>query len=119
MPSRIAESGSHGFPQQENPLQVAKWSGKRETVTSSGASQLITLSSGATLVEISAVEAVYLEFGGAGAVATSTIEDDASRIFLAGVQVVPVPLDSSGDPYTHVAVLQVAVAGIVQVEMLD
>jgi hypothetical protein len=116
---RKDSSDSHVFPENQTPLQVARWSGQRESVTSSGTSQRITLPTGADLIEISAAEAVYLNFGGGAVDATSSIADDGSRLFLAGVQVVPVPLDpATSIPYTHVAVLQVATAGLLQVEEL-
>ena len=116
---RNKQSSSHVYPESQTPLQVARWSGQRESKTTTGSSQRITLPSGADLIEISAAEAVYMNFGGSGVTATSTIADDASRLFLAGVQVVPVPLDpATGDPYTHVAVLEVATGGLLQIEEL-
>lgn len=101
------------------PLQVARWSGQREFKTTSGTTQRITLPTGTKLIEITAVNPVYINFGDNTVEATSTIADDGSRLFLAGVQVVQVPLDPADNvPYTHVAVIQVSVAGIFQVEKL-
>ena len=116
---RNAQSGSHVYPESQMPLQITRWSGQRESVTSSASSQRITLPTGADLIEISAAEAVFLNFGDNAVDATSTIADDGSRLFLAGVQVAPVPFDpATGIPYTHVAVLQVATAGLLQIEEL-
>ncbi len=116
---RKSRSNSHLFPENNTPLQVARWSGQRDSVTSSGSSQRITLPTGADLLEITAVNPVFINFGGSSVDATSTIADDGSRLFLAGVQVVQVPLDpATGDPYTHVAVLEVSSAGIFQIEEL-
>ncbi len=116
---RNTQSSSHVYPENQTPLQVARWSGQRESVTTTASSQRITLPAGADLIEISAAEAVFLNFGDDAVDASSTIADDGSRLFLAGVQVAPVPLDpATGTPYTHVAVLQVATAGLLQVEEL-
>ena len=115
---RNHKSNDHNFP-GDTPLQVPRWTEQRESVTTSGASQRLTLPTGASLIEISAQEAAYLNFGDNTVDASAVIANGESRLFLAGVQVVPVPLDSSGDPQTHVAVLQESVAGIFQVEELS
>lgn len=102
------------------PLQVARWSGQRDSKTTSGSSQRITLPTGSKLIELTAVNSVFANFGGSGVNATSTIANDGSRLFLAGVQVVQVPLDpATGIPYTHVAVIQQTEAGVFQVEKLN
>lgn len=107
------------FPGGE-PLQVARWSGQRDSKTTSVSSQRITLPTGAKLIEITAVNPVFINFGDVTVDASSTIAIDGSRIFLAGVQVVQVPLDpATGLPYTHVAVIQVSAAGIFQIEELQ
>ena len=101
------------------PLQVARLSGQRESVTSSGSSQRITLPVGTKIAEITAVNPVFINFGDVTVDASSTIAADGSRIFLAGVQVMQIPLDpATGIPYTHVAVIQVTAAGIFQIEDL-
>ena len=117
--NRDEQTDTHVFPEQSVPLQVARWTEQRESVTTSGASQRITLPVGSSLIELTAIEAVFINFGDVTVDASSVIADDGSRLFLAGVQVVPVPLDSSGDPYTHLAVIQQSVAGIFQVEQLS
>ena len=102
------------------PLQVARWSGQRESITSSASSQRITLPAGTKIAEITAVNPVFINFGDVTVDATAVIANDGSRIFLAGVQVMQIPLDpATGIPYTHVAVLQVTAAGIFQIEELQ
>ncbi|NIO42811.1 MAG: hypothetical protein GTO41_23265, partial [Burkholderiales bacterium] len=49
------------------PLQVVRFSGKRVGGAFTGSSTLFTLPTGATLVEITATENCYIEFGGASA----------------------------------------------------
>jgi len=99
------------------PLQITRWSGKREFKTTSGTSQLITIPVGAQVLEITAELDVFINFGDDTPVASSTIADDGSRYFPAGVQVVPIPINAStGKEYLKVAVIQKTVAGIFQVE---
>ena len=102
------------------PLQVVRWTGKRAAVSFDGTSKDIVIPAGSILVEMSATENCYINFGtGSAPTATSTIADDGSRLFLAGVQVIPVPIDSATDaPYTHIGVLQESITGILQVEEL-
>ncbi len=107
-------------PGKDTPLHVVLWSGQRDFKTTSGTSQLIVLPVGSKIIEITAVENVYVEFGGSGAVAEAVIADDLSRLLLKGIQVIPVPLDpATGLEYTHVAVIQSTVAGIFQVEQVS
>lgn len=109
-----SKTGEHQF-RQATPLQVARGTGNRVHGTSSGTSQRFTLPSGATLLEIRAAEAVYLNFGGA---AVDAAADVTSQYFPAGVQVVPVP-DNSGSPATHLAYIQATTAGVVQAEEVE
>lgn len=102
------------------PLQVTRWSGKRESKTLSGTSQEIVLPTGSKVIEIMSEQNCYIRFGGSGVEATTVIADDGSRFFVLGVQVIPVPLDpASGVEYTHVAVIWQSTAGIFQVEKLQ
>lgn len=100
------------------PLQVVRWSGARQAVVSSASSKVIPLPAGLEGMEISAVEDVYISFGGDDTiVASSTIASDGSRLFLAGVQVVPVPINPvTAAPYTFMAVIRKSTDGIFQVE---
>lgn len=119
---RNDSNDTHVFPGQDGnvPLQVTRWTGQRESVTTSGASQRLTLPTGTGLVEITAEQNVYLNFGDNTVVASAVIADDASRFFLLGVQVIPVPIDPATElPYTHVAVIQQNIAGVFQVEQLN
>ena len=104
---------SHVFPEQETPLQVVRWTNNIIQATTSGTSARTALPSGASLVEIRCTENVYLKFGDVTVVAAA---DNTSSLFLAGTQVVPVPLDSSGDPETYIAYIQESAAGTLQVE---
>jgi len=101
------------------PLQIGRWSGQRASLVASGTSGRITLPTGAEYIEITAVEPTYLNFGDVTVVATTVIASDGSRYFAAGVQVISVPLDPATSlPYTHVAILQVSLGGLIQVEQL-
>lgn len=101
------------------PLQVARLSGKRVGGAFTASSASFTLPTGATLIEVSATENCYLEFGSGSPVAEATIADDLSRLFLAGVQVLPVPLDGSDVPYTKCAVISAGTDGVVQFEKCE
>ena len=107
----------HPF-QKGTPLQVVRWSGTRVGVASgvSGSSELALPST--DIIEITATENIYIRFGNTGmTVATTTVADNASRLFLAGVQVVPVPFDTNGDPWDFFSVIRAAAtSGVVQIE---
>jgi hypothetical protein len=111
----------HPF-QKGTPLQVVRWSGNRVGVASgvSGSTEEL-LPAGAQLIEITATENIYIRFGNTGMpVASTTIADDGSRLFLAGVQVVPVPLDAAGNPFDYFSVIRAAAtSGIVQIEEVE
>ncbi len=104
---------------RHTPLQVTRWTEQRTSVTFTATSARLTLPAGSLIVEISCTENCYLNFGGASVDATAAIAIDESRIFLAGVQNVVVPLDGSGDPFTHLAVIQHTVSGLIQVEEVE
>ncbi len=100
------------------PLQVARWSGKRISMTFGAGSGRVVIPAGSQTIELTAAENCFIAFGDVTVVASSTIATDGSRLFLAGVQAVSVPLDTDGIPFTHVAAIQQTVAGILQVEQL-
>jgi len=101
-------------------LQVTRWTGQRVGVTTGPAAELIQLPTGTELIEITATENVYVAFGDGTVVATATIGNDASRLFLAGVQIVPVPIDSGNDlPFTHMSVIEESSPGVFQAEQVD
>lgn len=101
------------------PLQITRWSGKRASVTAGAAALRITLPPGAVCVELTAVQNIFLTFGDSTIVTTKVIEDDGARLYLAGVQVIPVPFDpATGLVFTHVSVISDVVSGIVQVEQV-
>ena len=119
---RETQSDALVIPTQgkDEVLQITRWSGQREFKTTSGSSQRITLPTGSKILEITAVTDTYVNFGDVTVDATTVIADDASRLLLAGVQVIPVPLDpATGLEYTHVAVIQSTAAGIFQVEQVS
>lgn len=109
------------FPFQNGaPLQVVRWSGQRVAIASDGDSTAMQiLPAGAKLIEISATQDCYMAFGDGAVVASGTVAPDGSRLFLAGAQIVVVPLDSEDVPFTHCAVIQAGVAGIVQIEGVE
>lgn len=100
-------------------LQITRWSGQREFKTTTASSQLIVLPVGSKVIEITAVADVFINFGDGTPVASSTIADDGSRLLLAGVQVIPVPINpATGVEYLKVAVIQSTAAGIFQIEQV-
>lgn len=114
-------SQSHHFPVSKGsvPVQVVRWSGQRVGGAFTGSASLLTLPAGSTLIEISATENCYLEFGDDSAEAETTIASNLSRLFLAGTQVAPVPLDGDGNPLTHVSVISAGANGVIQVEQVE
>ena len=100
------------------PLQVARWTEQRASVATGPSSARVTIPAGAEIVELTASESCYINFGGSGVDASSVIASDGSRLFLAGVQAIVVPLDGSGVPFTHVAAIRQSTSGIFQVEQL-
>lgn len=107
------------FAKDRTPLQVLNWTQQRAGLAFTGSTDRLALPSGAGAIEISATENCYINFGDSSVEATSTIANDGSRLFMAGVQVVPMPVNSDGSTPTHMAVIQVASAGIVQVERVE
>ena len=106
------------LPASENvPLQVVRWSGKRTSIALGVASVRATLPAGSTVVELTATENCYINFGGGAVDAVAEIVDDGSRLYLSGAQVVPVPIDpGTSQPYTHIAAIQDATVGVLQIE---
>lgn len=101
------------------PLQVVRWSEQRASFVADNSTERLVIPNNAALIEISAVENCFINFGDVTVNATTTIATDGSRLFMAGVQVVPVPLDpATNAPYTHVAALRQATDGIFQVEQV-
>ncbi len=104
--------------QKGTPLQVVRWAGERVFSTVTASSQSLVLPS-ATLIEISSTENCYIRFGTGAPTASASVDDDTNRLYMAGVQVVPVPIDpSTGVAYTHIACIRVADNGLFQVESL-
>jgi len=101
---------------RHTPLQLPRWSEQRVGTVFTGTSQTLTLPTDALVLEITCTENCYLNFGTTGVAATAVIASDASRLFLAGVQMIIVPIDGSGDPFTHVGVIQESTSGIIQIE---
>ncbi len=107
----------HHFPYQNGtPLQIVRWTGQRVALASDADSTAMAIPTGASLIEVAATENCYIAFGDSGVVASSSVATDGPRLFLAGVQIIPVPLDGDDVPYTHMAVIQAGTAGIVQIE---
>ena len=94
------------------PAQMFYYSQQRGQFTTSGASQRQILPSGAILVELAAEEATFYRFVD---VAGNATQDANSHYFPAGVQQVPVDIDvATGEPFTHIAVIQQSTAGLFQ-----
>ena len=101
------------------PLQVTRWTEKRASIAFTGSTARVVIPVNAEIVELAANENCYINFGDDTVVATSTITTDDSRLYLAGVQLVPVPIDPATDePYTHIAAIQSVSAGILQIEQV-
>lgn len=99
------------------PLQVIRWSGQRVALTTSGTAQLIVLPVGSVCVEITTAQNIFMTFGDDSVVTTKVIENDGARLYLAGVQVAPIPLDpATGEVFTHVSVIEDTLPSIVQIE---
>ena len=108
------------YPYTKDSVQLLQWSGKRTSIAFAGSTMNVALPTNTEVMELSATEHCYIAFGGAGVTATTTIADDASRLYLGGVQQVPVPIDPATDlPYTHIAALQLGTAGILQIERVS
>ncbi|MCK5318856.1 MAG: hypothetical protein KAJ55_13150 [Anaerolineales bacterium] len=102
------------------PLQVTRWTGQRVGVTTSAVAELIQLPAGTELIEVTATENVYVAFGDGTVVATQSVGNDASRLFLAGVQILPVPINPLGNvPFTHMSVIEESSPGVFQAEKVD
>ena len=101
------------------PLQITRWSGQRVGLTTSPSAQLIVLPVGAVCVEITSTQDIFMTFGDDSVVTTKVIANDGARLYLAGVQVVPIPLDPvTGGTFTHVSVISDTIPGIFQVEQV-
>lgn len=104
--------------QKGTPLQVVRWAGERVLIAIGAGSISMVLPSD-TLIELSATENCYIRFGTGAPTASSTVATDTNRLFMAGVQVVPIPIDpGTGVAYTHLAVIWVATNGFLQAESL-
>jgi hypothetical protein len=119
MSSELTQSHAFKDTPGSEPLQIVSLSGKRVGGAFTASSAPFTLPTGSTLIEVSATENCYLEFGSGSPVAEATIANDLSRLFMAGVQVIPVPLDGSGNPYTKCAVISAGTDGVVQFEKCE
>ena len=101
------------------PLQIVRWSGQRVAKTTTATAQRIVLPVGSVCVEITAVQNIFMTFGDDSVVTTKVIENDGARLYLAGVQVAPIPLDpATGEVFTHVSVIEDTLPGIVQIEQV-
>lgn len=99
------------------PVPVIRWTGNRIQLSSGATTSAATaLPTGRKAFEVRCTQDCYLAFGDDSVAATT---DDDSDLFLRGVQVVPVPLDANGVPYTHVAVIRVDTDGVVQLCQID
>ncbi len=100
------------------PLQVALWTAQRAVINFNATTQRIALPTGSEIVELTATENCFVAFGGSSVDAEASIVSDASRLYLSGVQAIVVPVDSNSVPFTYIAAIQQATAGILQIEQL-
>ncbi len=84
-----------------------------------GTTDRVTLPVGSKLIELTCTTDCYIRFGTASVDATTTIGDDdtASKLFMAGVQIIEVP-SPSGVLAVALAYIQVSAAGFIQAEQL-
>ena len=102
----------HGTRQ---PLPVARWSGSRVNISFTSSSANVQLPTDSDIIELACTEHCYINFGVDNTVVASSAS--TSKLFIAGVQVVPVPLNpSTGQPYTWMAAIQVTNPGVLQAE---
>ena len=103
----------HGTRQ---PLPVARWSASRVGINFTASSANVQLPADSDLIEIAATESCFINFGADNTV-TASNNLVTSKLFIAGVQVIPVPINpATGQPYTWMAAIQVSTAGIIQAE---
>ena len=120
MAERQASAARDYVYADSTPVQILKWTGLRTSITTGGTSARVALPTGAEIIELAAIEDCYIAFGDNTIDASTTIADNGSRLFIAGVQQVPVPIDpATGEPYTHIAAIQRATAGILQIEKVN
>ncbi len=114
-----SSEGEHVFIRR-SALQVPAWSGARVSGVIAATTDRLTIPSGSTLIEITALVDIFINFGNAAIDATSTIEAHGSRLFTAGTRTVVVPEDNSGVPFTHLAFIETTVGedSTIQVEQL-
>lgn len=98
------------------PAQVVFGSGSRVNATAGAASTAeAALPTGARVIEVRATDAIWIRFGNTGMSAAAA--DANSILFPAGEKVMPVPLDSSGNPFDYFRVLRVGSSDVaVQIE---
>jgi len=102
------------------PLQVVRWTEKRVGGSLAVASARFVLPAGAELIELSATQNCFINFGDVTVVATATIATDGSRLFMSGVQTVPVPIDTVTNlPFTHLAFIRETQDGTIQAEQVE
>jgi hypothetical protein len=112
--------GEHVFVRR-SALQVPTWSGARVSGVVAATTDSLVLPEGATLIEISALVNIYINFGSNAAITAAVeTEVDGSRLFMLGVRAVVVPTDNDGVPYTHLAFIEAVANGdsVIQVEQL-
>lgn len=102
-------------------VPVLRPSGVRVQVATAGASSTAAtaLPTGARVIEVVLVGDVdaYINFGGD---AVAAVADATSKLFVAGEKTMAVPLDASGVPYTHFAVIRRQSTNVlVQIERMD
>ena len=103
-----------------SPLQVVRWTGDRVSVAAGTATANVQLPANAQLIELSATENCYIAFGADNSIEATNSIGAVSRLFMAGVQVVPVPLDPDGNLYTWIAALRAGASdGILQIERVN
>lgn len=100
------------------PLQIALWTTRRAFINFTGVTDRIALPLGCQIAELTATENAFIAFGDDSVDAVPAIASGASRLFLAGVQSIVVPLDAGSAPFTHIAVIRQTTDGILQVEQL-
>lgn len=95
------------------PIQTLALSGDRVTASVTGSSNTVALPASAlkknrSVVRLSATTDCFINFGGSGVVAAI---DNTSTLFPKGVETLTVPVGAD-----HIAVIQIAASGTLQVE---
>ena len=102
-----------------DPVPALYLTGERVTLTAGNVSSSATaLPTGTPFIVVRSTDAAWIRFGNAGV--GDAAAADHSVLFPPGVEAMPVPVDGSGVPYTHVKVIRAgSVDALMQFEAVN